>query len=180
MLPKSCICAATNIREPRRNSRAASEKPRARLTKPAFEEMKNARILIVDDDPSTVALLEGMLSDHGFTNVLSTIDPRRVVAHCREFQPDLILLDLKMPYLHGATLLRRIADVSRGKAVPPVLVITADSSAETRWLTLEIGATAFLTKPFDHQTAWLQIAALLQIRQEQLADGLPVSLLPVR
>jgi len=142
--------------------------------------MKNAQILIVDDDPSTVALLEGMLGDHGFTNVVSTIDPRRVVALCREFHPDLILLDLQMPYLHGTTLLRRIADVFRGKAVPPVLVITADGSAETRGLTLEIGATAILTKPFDHQTAWRQIAALLQIRQEQLAEGLPVSSLPQR
>ena len=112
--------------------------------------------------------------------MLSTIDPRRVVALCREFQPDLILLDLKMPYLHGATLLRRIADVFRGKAAPPVMVITADGSAETRGQTLEIGATAFLAKPFDHQTAWLQIAGLLQIRQEQLADGLPLGLQPAR
>ena len=142
--------------------------------------MKNARILIVDDDPSTVALLQGLLGDHGLTNLLSTIDPRRVVALCRQFQPDLILLDLNMPYLHGATLLRRIADVFRGKAVPPVLVITADGSAETRGITLEIGATAILTKPFDHETAWLQIAALLQIRQEQLAEGLPVFSQPAR
>lgn len=60
-----------------------------------------ARLLVVDDEQANVRLLERMLARAGYTNVASTSDPRQVLALYRSFDPDLILLDLGMPYLDG-------------------------------------------------------------------------------
>src|SRR5256885_16929834 len=62
----------------------------------AYAKMK---ILIVDDEPANVALLEDMLGEQGYTQLKSTTDSRRVLELCDEFDPDLILLDLFMPML---------------------------------------------------------------------------------
>src|SRR2546428_13998557 len=70
-----------------------------------FGKMK---ILIVDDDPTNVALLEDMLSDNGYTRVKSIMDSRLAVDACRDFAPDLVLLDLKMPHVDGFTLIESL------------------------------------------------------------------------
>ena len=59
------------------------------------------RILIVDDEPANVALLEDILGNQGYTDLKSTTDSRRVSELCRELDPDLILLDLFMPHVDG-------------------------------------------------------------------------------
>jgi Response regulator containing CheY-like receiver, AAA-type ATPase, and DNA-binding domains len=72
----------------------------------AYAEM---RILIVDDEPANVALLEDMLSDQSYVQVKSTTDSREVVELCSEFDPDLILLDLFMPHMDGFTVLEALS-----------------------------------------------------------------------
>jgi len=61
-----------------------------------FSEMK---ILIVDDELANVALLEDLLSDSGYTQVKSIMDPRLTIQTCAEFEPDVVLLDLRMPHM---------------------------------------------------------------------------------
>src|SRR5437870_12624203 len=68
----------------------------------AYAKMK---ILIVDDEPANVALLEDMLGEQGYTQLKSTTDSRRVLELCDEFDPDLILLDLFIPHLDGFAVL---------------------------------------------------------------------------
>ena len=124
-------------------------------------QMRNARILVVDDDPTNIALLEGMLGDEGFTQVVSTTDSRRVLDLCREFRPTLILLDLHMPNINGLGVLESLSEAFRGEEFPPVMVLTADATPATRNIALAAGATDFLTKPFNHTEALLRIAFLL-------------------
>src|SRR5690348_3531640 len=77
--------------------------PRSRLRTPMREasEILAARILVVDDQPANVVLLERMLGDAGYRSVTSTLDPRAVRALHEKEHYDLILLDLQMPGMDG-------------------------------------------------------------------------------
>jgi len=68
-----------------------------------------SRILVIDDEPGNVRLLERFLTDAGYRDVQSTTDPRQALALYQTFQPDLILLDLMMPYLDGVAVIQTLA-----------------------------------------------------------------------
>ena len=65
-----------------------------------------AAILIVDDNPSNVALLTDMLEEAGYGHVLGITDSRQVIQQVIEHEPDLILLDIRMPHLDGIAILK--------------------------------------------------------------------------
>jgi len=123
-----------------------------------------ARILIVDDEVANVHLLEQVLRRAGHTNLRSTTDSRQVLALYEEVEPDLILLDLRMPHLTGFEVL----DELRLRTVPghdvPVLVLTADVTREALRAAFQAGASDFLTKPFDHDEVLLRVRNLLETR----------------
>jgi CheY-like chemotaxis protein/nitrogen-specific signal transduction histidine kinase len=125
-------------------------------------DLGKARILVVDDEPANVRLLERMLAEAGYRQVRSTTDSRQVQALYREWAPDLILLDLMMPHLDGIAVIRELA--IPGDVFLPVLVLTADATAEARQRALEAGAKDFLTKPFDRLEVLLRIKNLLDTR----------------
>ena len=60
-----------------------------------------SKILIVDDKPANVLLLEKILKQQGYQSIQSTTDSRRAAKIYRQYKPDLVLLDLKMPHLDG-------------------------------------------------------------------------------
>src|SRR5713226_3644717 len=97
-----------------------------------------ARILIVDDEPVNVRLLERVLADAGYRNTRSTTDSREVLALYETFKPDLILLDLMMPHFDGVAVMGQLA-IPRYVYLP-VLVLTADARAEARERALSAGA----------------------------------------
>src|SRR5439155_16398198 len=135
----------------------------------AYAKMK---ILIVDDEPANVALLEDMLGEQGYTQLKSTTDSRRVLELCDEFDPDLILLDLFMPHLDGFAVMELVRSLTPEDRFLPILVLTADATQETKLKALSAGATDFLTKPFDRVEAVLRIRNLLETRllhEQQLA-----------
>jgi len=127
-----------------------------------------ARILIVDDQPSNVMLLEGILQEEDFTASRGLTDSRQALPVFLEYQPDLILLDLQMPYLNGFEVMKQL----RGRVPPgtflPILMLTADITAESKRHALAEGATDFLTKPFDNTEVVLRIRNLLQTRSLHL------------
>lgn len=123
-----------------------------------------ARILIVDDEPANVRLLERLLEQEGFANLESATDPRQVLPLFTEFRPDLILLDLHMPHLDGFAVLKQLRPRIPDVDYLPILVLTADVTAEAKQLALSLGAMDFVTKPLDHAEVRLRIRNLLQTR----------------
>jgi two-component system NtrC family sensor kinase len=129
----------------------------------------DARILIVDDEPANVLLIERLLESAGYRNLSSTTDSRQVLGRYREFAPDLILLDLMMPHLDGIAVLDQLRDVIPAGAYVPVLVLTADATQEAKRRALLAGARDFLTKPFEQFEVLLRIGNLLDTRRLHLA-----------
>lgn len=125
-------------------------------------ESTDARILIADDEPANVRLLERLLEQAGYRNIRATTDSRQVRALYEEFKPDLILLDLMMPHLDGVAVMEQLP-IAQGEYVP-VLVLTADVTAQGRERALTAGAKDFLTKPFDRTEVLLRIKNLLDTR----------------
>jgi two-component system, sensor histidine kinase and response regulator len=126
--------------------------------------LKNARIIVVDDEAANIDVLEGLLEFQGFENVKTTTDPTIVNGLCEEFNPDLILLDLMMSPISGFDVMEQLRTYRKQDTYLPVLVLTADISAETRQRALSVGANDFLTKPFDLIEVGLRIKNLLETR----------------
>ncbi len=120
-----------------------------------------AHLLIVDDEPSNLKLLEKMLRSHGYENLTLIQDPREVQASCENNMPDLILLDLNMPYLDGFAVMellqKEFADL-----LPPILVLTAQQGFEHRLRALNSGARDYLTKPFDRAEMLARVRNLIE------------------
>lgn len=122
-----------------------------------------AKILMVDDEPSNILLLEQMLLQEGYENLHSTSDPTKVVDMFSEIKPDLILLDLNMPRMDGFEVMQQLKQVD-ADALVPILVLTALKDEKTRWRALRSGAKDFLCKPLDLTEANLRIKNLLETR----------------
>ncbi len=126
--------------------------------------LKNGNILIVDDQQANIDLLTGLLDAKGFTNYASITDPRQVISLFKENKPDLILLDLNMPYLTGFQVMLQLKDLIPANTYFPILVLTADITPESKQKALAGGASDFLTKPFDLIEVDLRIKNLLNTR----------------
>ncbi|RFP16731.1 EAL domain-containing protein [Duganella sp. BJB488] len=121
----------------------------------------NASILIVDDQPVNVELLEFLLKSTGYTAVSSTTDPRVVAGWHAEHQYDLIILDMQMPGMSGFDVMEAIRPLETG-AWLPVLVVTAQPDHKIK--ALELGARDFVSKPFDPVEVLTRIRNLLEVR----------------
>jgi putative two-component system response regulator len=128
------------------------------------DPIKNARILIIDDELAIVGLLEGTLKDAGFKNLSETNDSRMAMAMFTDYRPDLILLDLHMPHQEGYGILRMLRKLVPANGFLPIIVITGDVAPESRRRALALGATDFILKPFDIVEVALRTRNLLQIR----------------
>jgi putative two-component system response regulator len=131
--------------------------------------VRSARVLIVDDEASHRNLIADVLHVSGYTQVRSIGDPRGVLALLLEFEPDLVILDLRMPYLDGFQVLQLIRSMRAGAHCLPILVITAESNSEARYKALSGGAIDFLLKPFDAREVCLRVRNLLQFRFQYTA-----------
>jgi len=124
-------------------------------------KLKKSHILIIDDQQANIDLLESFLEMQCYVNIKTTTDPRRVVQMVVDFEPDLILLDLTMPYLTGFEVMEQLKSLPTIKTFLPILVLTADTTSETKRRALSCGASDFLTKPFDLVEVGMRIRNLL-------------------
>jgi putative two-component system response regulator len=124
----------------------------------------NARILIVDDEPSNIELMEAYLAETDI-EIRGVTDSRQVEAVFDEFDPDIVLLDLRMPPPDGLEILQRLRGARLSLGFLPVIVLTADTSRVARNSALLLGANDFLTKPLDRDEVVLRVRNLLRTRE---------------
>lgn len=143
------------------------------LTLQLQKQLLRARILIVDDEPANVRLLERVLESAGYTDVVSTGDARQVQTLIEAQRPALLLLDLMMPHLDGFAVLEQIKAMLAPGELLPTIVLTADASLEARHRALDAGAFDFVLKPLDQLEVLLRVRNLLalsgMVRGEQQA-----------
>ena len=126
------------------------------------------RILVVDDEPSVTDLIAYNLRK-ALYEVRVAADGRSALRLAREYQPDLILLDLMIPEVDGLDVCREL----RKSSAVPVIMITARGEELDRVLGLEIGADDYVTKPFSTRELMARIKAVLRRAPHERTDVEP-------
>ena len=111
-------------------------------------QLTKAKILIIDDERANIQILDRLLRGVGFQNIMTLTDGNEAANRYQEFQPDLILLDLKMPNCDGFEVMAQLKAVVKNDYLP-ILILTAQRDQSTRLRALESGAKDFLNKPFE-------------------------------
>lgn len=128
------------------------------------ERPYSAKIMIVDDEPINVALLQQIFEHAGYGRLCCLSDPRQVLLAVGHFEPDIILLDLHMPDLDGFAVMDQIAPMVPHDGFLPIVIITADVTPKTKHKALAAGASDFVTKPIDRLEVLLRTQNLLRTR----------------
>ena len=117
------------------------------------------RVLVVDDESDVTELLQFRLEQEGY-RVATLNDPLGFVVKVREFEPDLMLLDIMMPELSGIQLCRIVRADPMMKDIP-VIFLSARGEVEDRIKGLEAGAEDYLSKPFNTNELLLRVSKML-------------------
>src|SRR3989304_4331426 len=123
------------------------------------------RILVVDDEPRFVRLVEANLQTEGF-EVLKGTNGKEAVDLTVAEGPDLILLDVMMPEMDGFETLERI----RGFSMAPVIMLTAKGDEEHKVRGLNLGADDYVVKPFSANELIARVQAVLRRAQRKASD----------
>jgi two-component system phosphate regulon response regulator PhoB len=118
------------------------------------------KILVVDDEPDVVELVEFNLKQAGFA-VVSAETGAEALKKARESKPDLVVLDVMMPELDGLAVCKLLRSDAATAAVP-IVMLTAKAAEVDRVLGLELGADDYLTKPFSPRELVLRVKGLLR------------------
>ncbi len=119
------------------------------------------RVLVVDDEPDAVELLQEFLAAKGY-EVFTAGDGEEALRQVKEQRPHLILLDIRMPKLNGLEVLRRVREFDREVGV---IMVTAVNEEETGRQALKLGAFDYITKPLDlhylERSLWYKITTMI-------------------
>lgn len=121
------------------------------------------RILIVDDNPTNVKVLQTRLAAEGY-EVITAADGEEGLAAAQQQVPDLILLDVMMPKLDGFEVCRRLRADSAFPFVP-IIMVTAMADSKDVVMGLEAGGDEYLTKPVDHAALAARVRSMLRIKR---------------
>ncbi len=124
------------------------------------------KILVVDDEPSIVTLVEFNLTKAGF-DVKTAYDGRKAIDLVMEWSPDFIVLDLMLPELSGMEVCKKLR---QDKIGVPILMLTAKDEEFDKVLGLELGADDYMTKPFSPRELVARINAILRRSEATLAS----------
>jgi DNA-binding response OmpR family regulator len=148
---------------------AAPARPTTPTTTAGVRRSDRPRILAVDDELPVLRYLQHSLEEAGYQCIV-TSDPSQVTKFVELEQPDLVLLDLRLPGVSGFDLLARIREFSAA----PVIFLTASDSSEDTVRALKLGADDYVTKPFAPSELLARIEAALRRRSlPGLSDSRP-------
>lgn len=125
---------------------------------------KPFRILVVDDEPDLVVLLEEHLTHEGY-DVVSATSGMQAIARAREDHPDVILLDVMMPGVSGFDVCNILQDFPETAGIP-VIFLTAVAETKRKVMGLNLGADDYITKPFDLHELAARVQAALRPRMQ--------------
>ncbi len=120
-------------------------------------------MLIADDSESIRSLLEMILSASGH-EVVQVEDGRAALVYLKDHTPDLMILDVTMPFIDGIDICGRVKKISRLKATP-VIILTAHTDEDSKKRALEAGADAFVNKPLSGKNLRATIEEMLEKRE---------------
>lgn len=120
--------------------------------------MKEYKIMIVDDEPDILALLEKALNIEGFFNITTAADGMTAVDTCKKICPDIIILDVMLPDMDGYEVCRRIRQFSHC----PILFLSAKNDEVDKILGLAVGGDDYVTKPFSPKEVAFRVKAQLR------------------
>ena len=144
-----------------------------------YSQLKQATIMMVDDEPIMLEIVQALLEDVGYQNFITIQDSNQAVQKLLDSNPDLLLLDLDMPDVNGFDILKTVRTFARYQFMP-IIILTAAEDPKSKLKALELGATDFLSKPVDPSELVLRVRNTLSAKafQDQLAyydslTGLP-------
>ena len=120
--------------------------------------MNEYKIMIVDDEPDILELLEKSLAIEGFQNIIKIDNGLSAVSSCRELQPDMIILDVMLPGIDGYEVCKRIREFSHC----PILFLSSKNDELDKILGLAVGGDDYVTKPFSPKEVAFRAKAQLR------------------
>lgn len=136
----------------------------------AFNYLKRKKILLVDDEPELLNMVTSILENEGYTNIKTASTASEAIDACKNFKPELAVLDVMLPDGNGFDLLRELKRISDF----PVLFLTARGEDEDKWTGFGRGADDYMVKPFLPKELTFRIMAIL--RRSYKNDAPPVIL----
>jgi adenylate cyclase len=121
------------------------------------------KILIVDDEPFNLDLLEQELADQQY-DIERANDGVEALAKIESYAPDVVLLDYMMPNMNGIEVVRRLRESEKHRSLP-VILVTAKGSQEDKIRGLDAGADDYVVKPFDSFELLARVRAMMRIKQ---------------
>ncbi|MEO0884608.1 MAG: response regulator [Cyanobacteria bacterium J06648_10] len=122
-----------------------------------------ARILLVDDTPTNLAVLSASIQDQGWTTLFAT-DGETAIEQAEYAQPELILLDVMMPGIDGFETCRRLKSNASTTHIP-IIFMTALSESTDKVQGLKLGAVDYITKPFQQEEVVTRVEMQLKLHQ---------------
>jgi DNA-binding response OmpR family regulator len=131
-------------------------------------QWRKSKVLVVDDEPDAVELVEFNLRKAGL-NVVTAEDGLEALTKARAHVPDLILLDVMLPGMDGLEVCRNLRKDPKTASIP-IIMLTAKGAELDRVLGLELGAADYVTKPFSPRELMLRVKNLLEPRHQEQAS----------
>ncbi len=125
----------------------------------------NPRVLIVDDDPANIRLVQETLDGHGYV-IDTAVDGVQALEKVRAQAPDLLILDVMMPKMNGLEVCRIVKSMSADNFIP-IILVTVQGDIDSKVTGLKLGADDYLAKPYNPLELRARVASMLRIKSLQ-------------